>query len=679
MSEPELTPRQQLVSMYLADRPLAHAVLFRHRHPQASPPFHRQMIEDWHSSAPFVLDMVFREGGKSTIAEEAITLMALFREFKNGLIVGSSGPKAIERLHAIKHELENNEDIRRIFGDMVGPTWTDDEVILANGTRIVARGKGQSLRGTKFEDQRPDMIFVDDMEEDLADVSTPEARRKTLLWFTSVLLPAGDSLKKRVRMSATPLHPEAVPVLLLKDPEWIHHQFPLYYRDEEGEKVSSWPERWPIDKILKLEQGYYARGQVDVFQREYMVTAEAPDSKPFRAEMIRVEPRVRTWQAVYSMTDPARTTRSTSATTGRVVWSWIGPKLVIWDGIARRWMPNEIIDDLFHIQETYHPVHIGFEEDGLNQWALQAIRQEMVKRGTTIPLRATKAPPSKINFIRGLQPFFQAREVEFAQPLPDLKGQLLGFPTGDIDAPNALAYALKMRPGAPLYDDFGGRHVTEDLDAAPGRPVWLCLNATRACVTGVLVQAFDGHVRILADATREGDPSEVARDLITTLRLETASRDIRITAGPVHFDQYNNVGLRQAIARIPLDVRPSVPCDQGRPHMRGLLQSERQAMPAFLVSDKATWTLNALSGGYCRVLNKGGILADHAEEGVYRTLMEGLESFLGLMDLGLGDGDDRASLNAETAQGRPYRSMLGGATTVRETKGDWNAVLRGGR
>lgn len=430
--------------------------------------------------------------------------------------------------------------------------------------------------------------------------------------------------------------------------------------------------------VLAMENLAKRRGQLETFNQEYMCESEAPGTKPFQKDMIRIEPRVRTWQAAYSMTDPARTVGIKAATTGRVVWSWIGAKLVVWEGNARKWMPDEIINDLFIVHRDYRPVWVGFEEDGLNQWALQAIRQEMVKRGVTLPLKAVKAPPSKMDFIRGLQPFFQAREVEFAKELPELKHQLLGFPTGDIDAPNALAYALKLRPGAPVYDDFGGRHVTEDLQAAQGRPVWLCLNAARSCVTGVLAQVFDGQIRVLADAVREGEPATVARDLVEWAKLEAgAPVDLRFTAGPLHFDRYNNLGLRQAISRIPVDLRQSSSPERGAPYLRAVLQREVHRIAAFQVSDKATWTLNAMAGGYARALLKGGVLAQMAEDNEYRVLIEGLESFLGLLQAGSTEGISSATFNAETAQGRPFHSMIAGASAVRESKSDWNALLKG--
>lgn len=688
----ELSPRQQALVRLGTDRAFAHAALFRHRHPNKSPPFHRELIEDWHSSDMSILDMVFRGGAKSTIAEEAITLKALFREFKNCLIVGADADRAAARLHAIAHELANNELIRRLFGDVIGETWAPDSgrIILSNGVMIQSLGRGQSLRGIKHLDTRPDLLFADDLE-DYADVIKPESRKKIHDWFDGELIPALEP-GYMARMAATPLHPEALPYHVMKDPTWKCHKFPIKHRDPEtGEWRSSWPERFPltekeasilrkttlkVESIERIETGLIRKGQIHLWQSEYMVEAESPETKAFKREQFFVSPQIRTWQAVYSMFDPARTVGPKSATTGKATWSWMGGKLVVWDAWARRLMPDQIIEELFRDYDDHRPVFQGFEEDGLNQWALQPIRQEMVKRGIMLPLKAMKAPPSKNDFIRGLQPFFVGREVVFAKELPDLQQQLLGFPSGEIDAPNALAYALKMRPGAPIYDSFGGKHVAEDIEPSAARPVWACLNATRSLVTAIALQVFDGSVRIYRDYVREGDPTQALAGLLTDLQADLG-RDINLTAGPLHFDRYNNVGLAQAIARVPRRLTAGLSSVNGRPVIESLLNRDKGGMPMLLVSDKAPWTLNAFAGGYSRVLLKQGQLADYAEEGPYRVLMEGLESYLGLLELGSTDASGQARLNAETADGRPYRSMIGGGRPVQESKGDWNSMLRG--
>ncbi len=652
-----------LVEMGL-DRPLAHRLLFAHRHqdllgrPVESAPFHDDMARDWSGPEQFHLDKVFRGGAKSTIGEESVTIGGLYGDFSYCLIVGANQPKAMERLAAIRHELKTNELIQGLFGaDADLETDTDKEIVTTRGVRFQALGRGQSMRGVKHLHTRPDFVWIDDLE-DRADVATPEARKKVWDWLTRDLLPACDPMG-RVRMSATPLHPEAAPERLERDPAWQTRSIPIYYLDlETGEPRASWPARWPIEACLKLERSYRSRGELENFKQEYMVQAEAPETKPFKREMINLFPQVRTWQAAYSMTDPARTAHSGSATTGHAVWSWINGKLVIWDAWAKRILPDAIIQAVFDSHAEYRTVWCGVEEDGLNQFLLQPFRQKMVADGVTLPLRPVKAPNSKLDFIRGLQPFFMGREVQFAKPMPDLEEQLLGFPTGAIDAPNALAYALKLRPGAPIYDDFGPRHIAEDLRPASGRPVWLCLNATQALVTGCALQIVDGSVRVFADFVREGDPGSVLGELVSAAQLEVG-RSVRLTAGPRHYDRHNNVGLIQAAKRLPQEVRPGFDPIRGRAVVRRLLQRDRSTQPMVLIGTDATWTLNAFVGGYSRSLVKAGQLSDQADDGPYRVLMEGIEAFAGLLEAGSPDSTDDDRRFAVTSDGRRYTSMLG--------------------
>lgn len=655
-----MTVQREIIARLYRNRVLAHKTLFAHRHDKASPPYHERMINEFHGPDQYLCELAFRGSAKSTIFEEGIIIQALFKEFANCIIFGASMELAAQRLHAIRREFERNDAIRRIFGDMRGQPWGDDKIELANGVVINAMGRGQSMRGTKEEVERPDLVIFDDVEDEKS-VTTDKGRDKIQKWMLAEVIPAmADPEVRRVRMAANALHPESLAIKLKEPGSGFRVEVtPWIYLDENGDEQSAWPERYPLEFIYSEKRKLYALGRGQEYECEYMCNPVSSETRPFKQEMLRVEPRVRTWQAAFSMTDPARTVGLRSADTGYVVWSWIGHKLVIWEGDGRQLMPDQIVDLQFDLFERHRPVHMGIEEDGLNQFLLQPIRQAQVQRAVALPIRAMKAPKGKIDFIKGLQPFFMAREVEFAKPMPVLQQQLLGFPTGRIDVPNALAYALKMRPGAPVYDNFGARHVGEDLRPLPGRPVWLCLNATPAMVTGVVLQVLDGAIRIYADFVREGDPALILKDIVQEANLETGQR-VRLTAGPVHFDRYNNVGLRQAAAKIPMEVRNGVPPERARAYIGALLQRERQSMPMLMVSSTAVWTLNALASGYARVLLKNGTLADYAEEGVYRTLMEGVESFIGLLELGHStEDDDGATFNAVTHDGRRYMSMLG--------------------
>lgn len=646
-----------VIAKLYRDRPLAHQFLFKKRHQNRTPAFHAEIIRDLHdASLRNLCEIGFRGSAKSTLLEEAVTLGACFREFKNCLIVGAAFRNAQERVHAIRRQFENNETLRELFGDLVGQPWGDDKLETTTGIVIAAMGRGQAIRGTKSEDFRPDLIVCDDIE-DKESLRTAEGREKVQNWLFTELLPAGDEPNLRTVMLSNDQHPECIANKLKHaDSGFTVRIYPWEYQDPvTGARTATWPDRFPLKTIDAKRRQLYALGRAAEYEQEYMCRSEVAADKTFKPEMLRVEPRVRSWQAVYAMIDPARTVNAKSATTGYAAWSWIGPKLVVWDAWGRFLLPNEIIDALFEIHEQFHPVLLGFEKDGLDQWALQPIRQEQVRRGVLLPLEGVKAPVGKNDFIRGLQPFFSAREIEFAQELPDLKAQLLGFPAGRIDVPNALAYALKLRPGAPVYDEFQPHHILDGLEPQPGLPGYLVLNATGALLTAVLVQHGNGAWRVLADWVREGELDQVLGDVVHEANLE-CQRIVRLIAGPRHFERYNNVGLVQAAKRLPMEVRRAVEPERGRATLQDQLRRYAHGTPALLVADRARWTLNAFAGGYCREVLKTGQLSDYAKEGVYRLLMESLEGFLGLFRTGSTDDEDSGINWAHTRDGRPFIS-----------------------
>lgn len=631
---------------------LAHATFFSHRHPDTTPSFHYELIGLWHGSDPRVVVEAFRGAAKSTLAEEAIVIMACLRKFRNGLILGETFDRSVERLKSIKHEFEENPFIEELFGSLVGDTWTESRIVLSNGVCIQAVGRGQSLRGVKHLDARPDMAFGDDIENEES-VLTPEARAKTMRWLMSVVFPALDPTYK-VRINGTPLDPESMIVQISRDPGWVHRRYPWWFKDASGEPQATWPARFPLEKIEEVAASYQRLGLSTNYKQEYMCEAEDPQVKAFTADMFKVEPTVRTWHATYAMYDPARTVKTTSATTGVVIFSWIANRLMIWDAYGPKWKPDEIINDMFRVDDLYAPVTIGVERDGLEEFILQPLRQEQVRRAYAIPIRPMKAPKGKLDFIRSMQPFFKAGEVIFAKDLPELRAQLLSFPTGLIDIPNALAYAMILRPGQPIYDGFSYLNVAEEIYKLPRQAVYLAVNATPMYTTAVLIQINDGVFNVLWDAVREGDPGAVLSGIVADAGLEAGQRP-RLYASPEHFGNYDTVGLRGAARKVPVDLSQGGLGLDGRDEVRGLLRRQIRAGPALRVSQRARWTLNAFAGGYCKDVLKNGILSEFATEGPYRTLMEGLESFASLLKMG-HIGEDQPINWATTADGRRYIS-----------------------
>ena len=658
--------QRELIMAFGTDPVLAHATLFARNHSDPTPRFHKEMIRDWHSNEPNVLTMAFRGAAKSTLAEEAITIEVGLKRTRNCLILGESETRAAERLKAVKNHFEQNEYIQTVFDVGPGPIWTDTRIELSNGVMIQALGRNQSLRGVKHLDARPDLLFGDDLE-DKESVATPEARRKTLSWFTSTVMPAMDP-KHRMRIAATPLNRDALAPTLSRSPAWLAKVYPVIYKDASGAWVALWPERFSVEWAQRMQADMIALGQSEDFTQEYLCQAEDLASKTFTADMIRVVPRPRSWQATYAIYDPARTTNKQSATTGKVVCSWIGRKLVVWEASAKKWMPDEIVGDMFNVDARYNPVAVGVEDTGLNEWLLQPIRSAQVARGVTLPLRPLHAPKGKLDFIRGLQPYFRAGEVEFATDLPDLRDQLLGFPTGNIDAPNALAYALKLKLGLPVYENFRVEMIVSDQKPARA-PLWLALNSDGRITTAVLVQMHQGRLLVLADWLYEAEPGVALPDIVMDASLETPARGtVRGKAGLVgvardrlqlcaprpHFEGYSTIGLVGAVRKLPATAQRGGDILSGRDELRALMRRITHGEPALVVDERARWTLRALLGGFARDVDQ-----QEPQANAYRVLMEGLEAFAGLLRGAVVGPDDNEGRVAYTADGRAYRSARG--------------------
>lgn len=140
--------------------------------------------------------------------------------------------------------------------------------------------------------------------------------------------------------------------------------------------------------------------------------------------------------------------------------------------------------------------------------------------------------------------------------------------------------------------------------------------------------------------------------------MMTGGGRIIMHAGARHWDQYRNTGLVQAARSLQMEIRPAGDMMRGRELIRRDLGKATVSGPAFCATPSATWTLRALAGGYHRPTHNGRV-ADEAEPGTYRILMEGIEALCGLFAFGLDEDDVDLPANwAYSPDGRRYRSAM---------------------
>ncbi len=183
--------------------------------------------------------------------------------------VSDTGTQAALTIANIKTELDYNKllinDYGKIeYGKVHEPTpeptfesdeeWQAKNMILANGVRIMARSRGQKIRGLRHRQHRPKLIILDDVE-DLDWVKTRENRNSTDRWMRGEVMGAVDETTGRIICIGNWLHEDGLLARLKKLSMFHVCEYPLI-KDINGEQYVTWPALYPDQKSLddKLEE-----------------------------------------------------------------------------------------------------------------------------------------------------------------------------------------------------------------------------------------------------------------------------------------------------------------------------------------------------------------------------------------------------------------------------------------
>lgn len=649
------------------DRALASAMLFPHRHPQASPPCHVEVMDAWRASDELVLIEMFREGGKSTLSEEFLLVEAAFGNFGYCIIIGETYTKACQRLEAIKFEATRNLKLQALFGRLkqAGRVWNENQMELANGVLIEAHGWEEELRGFKWHDLRPDRAYLDDIEtkERVKDKAAVDASLRKLYLE---LMPAIDTVKGKIRITGTPLAEDCMITRLRDNPDWVSRRYPICSGDiDDPAAVATWPERYPMEWIRAKRDQMERAGQLRGFLQEYMLMAIGSQDKPFESEQIRevaIDPAP--WLPKKVIVDPARTTDvKKSDRTGRVVLSRMGTKILVHESSGEYWKPDQIIDDMFSTSARHGNAAVAVEKNSLDEWLMQPLRAEMLRRGVTLALQALTAPQdrNKEQFIMGAQPFFQAGDIVLVGGRvahPKLVAEILNFPSGKRDILNALAYFQRVFAGTPVYEEFGQWNLVDGYEPTQQHAMALAFNSSGAETTAALVCVEGERIVVLADWISPISPAQAVPDIAQLVRA--AFPRARVTAWlPADvLDQSDRMPIVPALRAVKMHPMRGGYVHGARGALLPMIRTESRGKRLFLVDSGATHTLNAMAGGYNYPVDKNGNKGSLPETGAHRTLIEGLESAVFVITSQANQGLPDGMHTATNPQGASYLTTL---------------------
>ena len=425
---------------------------------KSTPPFHREVYANLaDDEKKRVLIAAPRGTAKSTVTTLIYPLWRVaFKKSDEDLfivIISESQAQSINFLSRIKYHLTHSERFKEVFGDM-GPNtarrWTHTDIVLNNGTRIIAVGTGQRVRGFIEGDTRPNLIIVDDFESEL-NAFTAEARAKNRKWMTEAVIPSLSD-EGKIAMIGTVISEDCFLYWAKESSAWNVLWFSIWNDKEK----SIWPERFPKERILQIKDEFSSVGNINGFYQEYMNIAQSPDDAPFQPEWIKLHSyeykkiegqnviiknegleneRIKPVE-LYTGVDPAS---SLSARADFFVIATIAidsenNKYVLdiyRDKISPAKQPQKIID----IYKKFKPRRVKVETVGYQEALRTAVRELMLQESLYIPglEKGVKPRNRKSERLLSLVPLF-AKGTFFFRPQDNIPQQeFLSYPRGKHD------------------------------------------------------------------------------------------------------------------------------------------------------------------------------------------------------------------------------------------------------
>lgn len=417
-----------------------------------------------------------RGEAKSTLVSQLFVLWTIICGIKHyPVIVMDSIDQAYPMLEAIKAELVYNPRLLMDFPDVCGAgrVWQMGTILTRNDIKVQVAGSGKKLRGLRHGPYRPDLVVLDDIEND-EQVRSPEQREKLENWLKKTVLPLGTAGGKLdVIYIGTILHYDSVLSRTLKNPLWRVARFKALIRWPDN--MSLW-DKW--EEILRnngqdgemLANAYYqqhreemdegaivswsarpilalmlirARDGHATFDAEYQNDPVSGEDAIFAGEGVFHfwVNRLAEW-VFYGACDPSLGKQGASRDPSALLVGGFNRHTGILDVVEaaiRKRVPDKIISDIIELQQVYRCLVWSIETVQFQEF----LRTELIKRsaiaGLPVPARAVIPHTDKLLRIESLQPHMVNGLIRLHSSQTTLIEQLRHFPKADHDdGPDAL-------------------------------------------------------------------------------------------------------------------------------------------------------------------------------------------------------------------------------------------------
>ena len=248
-------------------------IYLKHHFKLQAADFHHNLMDVLEDEKERMIEIIgFRGSAKSTIASLAFPIYAALNlpdKYPFIIPIADTGTQAAMNIANIKNELENNQLIKQDYGITPEATskepnpeptlesdedWQSKNMLLPNGVRILARSRGQKVRGLKHRQHRPKLIIIDD-PEDLKWTKSIDNRNDTERWLRGEVMPALDEIDGKLIVIGNYLHDDAIMARAKKWGIFKTLEYPLL---DPATRACTWTAKYPTQEALsqkRLELG----------------------------------------------------------------------------------------------------------------------------------------------------------------------------------------------------------------------------------------------------------------------------------------------------------------------------------------------------------------------------------------------------------------------------------------
>jgi len=406
-----------------------------------------------------------RESAKSTLWNTFYPINNIVYAKRHYVVlVSDSSTQADNDLKKIKEALEDNPYILEDFGKLQGKSiWRGDAILTKNGVLVMAYGSGMKLRGIKHRHYRPELIILDDIENDEA-VRTKEQRKKLLNWFNKVVTKAG-SLKTDIITIGTILHYDSLLNNLLERPGYRTKIYKAVIQDSTSDLWNTWEEmyidltnpnhvedayQFYLDNKQEMNEGvvliWEAYKDIYYYHKSYIDEGPAAYNSEFQNNPVDPSESWLTYEDItyYDGADGIGLPKLELCTVKMAVDPSLGKSdhgdpsainvmsrdcngyMYVVESDGRRRKPDVIINDTIDKQQMFGPDEVYMEAVQFQDLMADDLRRESAKRGVYVNVVTEPKPKGdKHTRIKQLQPLIKNGYIRFSHRQKTLIDQLV--------------------------------------------------------------------------------------------------------------------------------------------------------------------------------------------------------------------------------------------------------------